>query len=611
MLIPKNVFKYLLAYSCDPIQIDRLIITAFLYSNNIKKTKNIILKNLLIKEGDLDFLKLNDFLEIVTLSNIEQLIELFEFVISPEEKVITGAVYTPKFIREYIISELSSKTGNHTNNKICDPACGCGGFLYTAAKKIREQTGARYKEIFENNIYGLDIQQYSVNRTILLLSLLAVSEGEDEDTFNFNIYNGNALSYKWAEKNPMFSGFEAIIGNPPYVCSRNIDSDSKQYLSDWRVCSSGHPDLYIPFFEIGLTNLKNNGFLGFITMNTFFKSVNGRALREYFQEFKYDFSIIDFGSQQVFNSKSTYTCVCLIQKKESGSVKYVKVDNPESIGETALSYKNINYSKLDFFNGWNMQEVEKVRAIEATGTSFGQKYKSSNGIATLKNNIYIFDPIREDKDYFYLKNDNLYQIEKGICIQIINPNKLTKTNSIESLKKKIIFPYYYEGSTANLLVEDKFQLLYPKAYAYLKTKKDILAKRDKGNGKYENWYAYGRNQNLSKVKNKLFFPHIASSSPNFVINSDENLLFYNGLAILGKNEKELLFVQKLMSSRLFWFYIVHSSKPYGSGYYSLSRNYFKNFGIYDFTDDEIDLIINEKNTDTLNRFIESKYEIKF
>ncbi len=75
----------------------------------------------------------------------------------------------------------------------------------------------------------------------------------------------------------------------------------------------GHPDLYIPFFEIGLTLLKEKGMLGFITMNTFFKSVNGRALRGYFQSKNYDLKIVDFGSTQVFQSKPTYTCVCLIQ----------------------------------------------------------------------------------------------------------------------------------------------------------------------------------------------------------------------------------------------------------------------------------------------------------
>lgn len=64
-----------------------------------------------------------------------------------------------------------------------------------------------------------------------------------------------------------------------------------------------------------------------------------------------------------------------------------------------------------------------------------------------------------------------------------------------------------------------------------------------------------------------------------------------------------------MSSRLFWFYITNSSKPYGSGYYSLSRNYIKNFGIYNFTEDEIDWLTKEKDQEKLDNFIETKYGV--
>lgn len=605
----KEIFAFLKSYSFNPLEIDRLIVSAFLSSNKIKQTKNILLNSLIIKNEDTDYQGLADFLKIETISDIEQLIETFEFVISPEEKIITGAVYTPELIRKYIIDQSFSKFENFENILICDPACGCSGFLYNSAKILKEKTNRTYKEIFEQNIYGLDIQDYSITRSKLLLTLLAVLEGEDEEEFHFNLFKGNALNFEWNKHVFNFSGFEIVIGNPPYVCSRNIDSKSKQFLQNWKVCSTGHPDLYIPFFEIGLTNLKKNGVLGFITMNTFFKSVNGRALRKYFQNEKFDFKILDFGSQQIFQSRSTYTCVCLIQKRESEVLTYFKLNSLELLLNNDFPYKPIAYSTLDTFNGWNLQEIDIINKIESIGTPLGKKFKSRNGIATLKNNIYIFDPFDEDNDYYYLQDGTEYQIEKEICKDIINPNKLTKLDNIEPIKKKIIFPYIYENGQVKLIQEIEFKNRYPKAYDYLHIKKGVLDKRDKGNGNYENWYAYGRNQSLEKLKYKLFFPHIAPSTPNFVLNSDENLLFHNGLAIIGENEKELIFLNKLMSSRLFWFYIKNSSKPYGSGYFSLSRNYIKNFGIYDFTEDEIDHIIAENNPKILNEFIESKYEV--
>lgn len=612
----KEYFKFLKNhFSQDPRTVDRLIVSSFIQENNLKVKKNILLKYYLITQNDFDeYRKLKDFTSYFKKHKLkfdfETLVEFFEFVISPSDKIVTGAVYTPKSIRETIVDEVFKINGTNGSLKICDMACGCGGFLYTAAQKLKSITQKSYATIFNNNIYGLDIKDYSITRTKLLLTLLALFEGEDVAEFKFNLFEGNALNFDWKKIKGCSSGFDMIVGNPPYVCSRNIDEESKKLLSNWSVCSSGHPDLYIPFFQIGLEYLKQTGVLGYITMNTFFKSINGRALRKYFQESSLRFKIIDFGSAQVFQTKSTYTCICLIQKTKDDVVQYTKFNNYNISFKKKFSFKNSSYSSLDYHNGWNLQNADLINKIESIGKRFGELYKTRNGIATLKNNIYVFDPISEDNKYFHLQNGNIYKIEKAICKDIVNPNKFIKTSKIESLKRKIIFPYYYDGETAKLLTEDIFQNNFPLTYKYLQDKSELLAERDKGDGSYENWYAYGRNQSLEKLKNKLLFPHITPTIPNYVISTDENLLFYNGMAVICDDTKELILLKKLMSSRLFWFYITNTSKPYGSGYFSLSRNYIKNFGIYDFSKKDIDFVLKEKSAEKLNKFFESKYEIK-
>ncbi len=608
-----ELLKYLNSISSkEPISVDRLLISSFIEINKIVFSKNQFIKNYIINPNDKEeYNYLQEIIEIIKNSNdlydFENLIKLFEFVVSPTDKIVTGAVYTPSNIREYIISNaLAVKTDITSETKISDISCGCGSFLFDIAKKIRKSKSLSYFEIFKNNLYGLDIQHYSITRTKLLLTLLALSEGEDIECFSFNLFVGNALSFKWEDVLEGFNGFEIIVGNPPYVCSRNIPEESKKLLNNWEVCKSGHPDLYIPFFQIGIENLSPNGILGYITMNTFFKSINGRALREYFQNRKYRFKIIDFGNNQIFQSKSTYTCICLIEKSKSPFIEFVSSNNSLK----NLTYKKIDYSKFNSLKGWNLKEKDLVDKIEETGISFGELYKTRNGIATLKNNIYIFNPIGENEDCYYLQNGKVYEIEKHICKDIINPNKFTQAESVDSIKKKAIFPYEYVNDKVTLLDEDVVKENYPKAYTYLSDKKKILSTRDKGNGKYQNWYAYGRNQSLEKLKYKLFFPHITPNTPNFTIDTDENLLFYNGLAVITEDEKELHFLKKLMTSRLFWTYIKLSSKPYGSGYYSLSRNYIKNFGVYNFDKEDKDFIIKTHEQKELDIFIESRYGIK-
>lgn len=44
-----------------------------------------------------------------------------------------------------------------------------------------------YFEIFRNNLFGLDIQDYSIKRSKLLLILLAITKGEDLENFDFNL----------------------------------------------------------------------------------------------------------------------------------------------------------------------------------------------------------------------------------------------------------------------------------------------------------------------------------------------------------------------------------------------------------------------------------------
>lgn len=610
----RNIFRYLKTYSTQPLEVDRLIVSAFLEINQLTVLENRFLLEYYIQENEIqEWDRLTKFIEIITkeinIFDIEKLIELFEFVISPSDRIINGAVYTPSEIREYIINQSFRREGNRIANvKIADIACGCSGFLYTAAKELKQRTENNYQHIFQNQIFGLDIQEYSVNRSKLLLSLLALSEGEDVEEFQFNIYTGDSLVFDWNNIYQNFQGFEIIVGNPPYVSARNLDEETKENIKNWVVSTSGNPDLYIPFFQIGYENLAENGILGFITMNTFFKSLNGRALRSYFEENKATIRIIDFGTHQIFKSKSTYTCICFLEKIEQNYIEYYKSIDRE-LPINGNQYRRINYGNLDAKKGWNLNDNEIISKIEEIGKSFGERYKTRHGIATLRNDLYIFKPVMEDDEFYYLQNGSLHPIEKGICRDILNSNKLSRNINFDEVKEKVLFPYN-EEIKPKALDEEVLRERYPYAYKYLKKKKKELAKRDKGNGKYEKWFAFGRTQSLEKITNKLFFPKFSDKIPSYLISNDANLLFYNGQAIIGHSEEEMQLVRKILESRLFWYYIERTSKPYSSDYYSLNGTYIKNFGIPDFTNDDIDFLINESNQNIIDTFLEDYYGVK-
>ena len=342
-------------------------------------------------------------------------------------------------------------------------------------------------------------------------------------------------------------------------------------------------------------------------MNTFFKSLNGRALRKYFEDKGTAIRIIDFGTNQIFKSKSTYTCICFLEKVAQNFVEYFKSESKELPSDRNL-FSRVNFNNLDAKKGWNLNNNEIISRIEAIGNPFGKLYKTRHGIATLRNDLFIFKPVAEDEDFFYLQNGNLYPIEKGICKDILNSNKLSRSIDFDSVTEKVLFPYNDENKP-KALEEEFLKDVFPEAYKYLKKKKQELAKRDKGKGEYEKWFAFGRTQSLEKVENKLFFPKFSDKTPDYLISNDIDLLFYNGLAVIGHSEEEMLLAKKIMESRLFWYYIKTTSKPYSSNYYSLNGNYINNFGICDYTNNEIDFILQENNKEVLDTFFEERYGI--
>lgn len=596
----------------DPNLVDKLIISAYYHINNLTPKNNKLILSCLINENQsVEYDLLKKLCKIIVSETesfeLEELILCFEFVISPHDRIVNGAVYTPQHIRTYITDQAISQFNKIDGILIADISCGCGGFLYNAAKYIHENTGKCYSDIFKENIFGIDIQEYSVQRTKLLLSTLAIINNEDNEFYSFNLFTDDTLSFNWHKNINSFSGFDVIIGNPPYVCSRNLTDDTKKKLSRWDVCSSGNPDLYIPFFQIGVELLSKNGVLGYITMNSFFKSLNGRSLRQYFQSIKIDIKIIDFGAEQVFASKNTYTCICFIQNKKSMFLHYKKI-NSKKLQEKKPIYDLISYTDINALKGWNLDNHKIMSKIEKIGTPFGSRYKTRHGIATLKNDVFIFTPTHEDSKYYYLKKNKNYKIEKSICRNIINSNKLSRKHSLNELIEKLIFPYSNEDKP-KILNEKFLKDNYPNAYIYLLDNKEKLSTRDKGKGVYPNWFAFGRTQSLERVKNKLFLPKISKMPPEGILSNDENMMFYNGIAIINSSMEELAFIKKIIESRLFWTYIKTTSKPYSDNYYSLNGNYINNFGMKNFSPEEINYIINEKNKNKLDLFLESKYGV--
>lgn len=551
----------------------------------------------------------SDYIEKNSVSpNIETLVELFELLIPLDERKENGMVNTPDSIKRYILDTLI--TFEHIPI-ICDPACGCGSFLLSAAEHIHRKYAVRYAEIFENYIYGIDIVKRNIGKCAVLFHLLALTAHESIGG-NFSLAVGNSLDMDWnmSFRRMPKDGFDCVIGNPPYVRARNMSEDIRKDMLKWNTASSGNVDLYIPFYEVGLGLLNDTGKLGYISPNTFIQSVNGRALRTYLKEKGYDISILDFRDAQVFKNVTSYTCISIVDKTaKGGMIQYALLNGKNSL----YDYSFTEYAMNDFSGvaPWRLGEKkidENIKKIEHVGIKLGA-YKIRNGLATLKNDIYFYSPTGEDELYYYREfGGEVHKIEKSICIDVAKPNIIKNEDELAEKMQKAIFPYRIAGNSCKLIDEDTMRQEYPCAYQFLLTVKDILSRRDKGKVEYPKWYAYGRTQGLLNFGKKLLLPYI-SGSPVAVLSTDEDLLFYCGYAIFSDNTRELLVLKKLVQSSVFWYYVMNTSKPYAKGYMSFAKNYIKDFGVPILTEEQKDTILNMTDDVELNRYIQGLYGV--
>lgn len=92
--------------------------------------------------------------------------------------------------------------------------------------------------------------------------------------FDFKLF----FSEVWHEK----GGFDVVIGNPPYVNIYSIPEKDKSVYNIIYSTAYKKYDLYVLFFEKGLSILRKSGGINLITSNKYFSQPYGLKLRELF-----------------------------------------------------------------------------------------------------------------------------------------------------------------------------------------------------------------------------------------------------------------------------------------------------------------------------------------
>ncbi len=221
------------------------------------------------------------------------------------------------------------------------------------------------------------------------------------------------------DDNGKFTGFDVVIGNPPYIRRTEINGNLKPYYQKKYFSAVKQYDLYILFIEKAFQLIKTNGILGFINPK-FFVNDYGKVLRKYILENHSISKIIDVGQFNIFDNASTYPAINIFEKKYNKNNKIEYFGKKEIKITTKLSVnKPVKHNQADFLNNSNFEFIfyenalyeNIIKKIDSNAKMIGSLYDCQRGIANNKieyveEGKYLGVKSYQSKKYV-IKNENI------------------------------------------------------------------------------------------------------------------------------------------------------------------------------------------------------------
>ena len=352
-----------------------------------------------------------------------------------------GVFYTPKYITKYIVentvgklcmekkAELQLNEEEYTTDKkrqqktrqalldklsayrnwllqltICDPACGSGAFLNQALdflinehRYVDELQAKLFGDalvlsdmensILENNLFGVDLNEESVEIAKLSLWLRTAQPNRKLNDLNNNIKCGNSLiddpaiagdkAFNWEKEFPQVfakGGFDVVIGNPPYVFGGNegISEAEKVFFKKDYETGNGKVNLFTLFIEKAYLILKASGEFSFIIPNTFLRVTTYHESRKYFID-KFTFrELADLGVD-VFENAVTTAMILVATKKRPQKNSVIKIIKDFSGKYSELKLEEILSNDYIITTNVSIEKGEILKKMISNSISLGNE----------------------------------------------------------------------------------------------------------------------------------------------------------------------------------------------------------------------------------------------
>ncbi len=286
-------------------------------------------------------------------------------------------------------------------------------------------------------------------------------------------------------------GFDAVIGNPPYVRQELLGEAVKRALKSDYAAFDGMADLYVYFYEQGLRLLRPGGRMSYVVTNKWLKAGYAEALRELFASKGRVEFVADFGhAKHFFPDADVFPSVVVVRKPVPGEdtdtadETEVCVIPRDAVPEKGLSAAVADASyplpRAHFTKeSWTLEPPEVVALLdkirrngvpltECTGA------KPLYGIKTGFNDAFLIDTSVRDQ---------LVQDDPG-CVEIIRPylrgQDIERWSSTPSGLHMIVLTssgdhaWPWADAPDEPEAERRFQATYPSLHAHMKSWESVV-----------------------------------------------------------------------------------------------------------------------------------------
>jgi len=491
--------------------------------------------------------------------------------------------------------------------RVCDPACGSGAFLIQALEYLEavygdilddlRARGAKLKDwspqtvkdtILRENLFGVDLLEEGVEITRLALWIRTAERERTLADLSQNIRCGNSLvddpqvdprAFNWQDAFPQVFAegkFDCVISNPPYIKLQNFRRRQPRaaafLVGRYRAAQTGNFDMYLPFIERGLELLKPDGRMGFIAPNIWLYNEYGRGLRELLVEKRALDRFVDFKSHQVFDDATTYTALQFFSAQPRDAVA---VADALAGDLTKLEFRPVGYGGLGPGPWALLGEADRKLIAKMRERSVTLAEASGGiivGIQTSADAVYHLVRLGAGRYYSHaLKGD--VEIEDDIMKPLVSGEDAIPF-ATPPTDKYLLFPYLVTEQECRLYAPREMKQ-FRRCWQYLRENEKTLRAREHGKFDDEQWYRFGRHQNIDKQRlPKLLVPRLLKNL--FAANDFDGAICIDNVDVGGVIPKSLSnawYLLGVINSQALDFAWRKTAKFFRGGYHSANKQF--------------------------------------